>query len=82
MALPVVWQDASVPWTEFDLVLLRSMWDYHLHLDVFLQWVDPVGWRTRLRNSPSLVRWSAMKTHLDDPPRRPMMCLRWCFVRQ
>ena len=28
--LPVVWQDASVAWTEFDLILLRSTWDYHL----------------------------------------------------
>ena len=29
--LPVVWQDASVAWTEFDLSLFRSTWDYHLH---------------------------------------------------
>ena len=25
--LPAVWQDASVAWTEFDLILLRSTWD-------------------------------------------------------
>jgi hypothetical protein len=33
---PVVWQDASVALAGFDLGILRSTWDYHLHLDTFL----------------------------------------------
>ncbi|NNG16516.1 MAG: hypothetical protein HKM89_08545 [Gemmatimonadales bacterium] len=65
-AVPVVWQDASVAWTEFDLVLLRSTWDYHLHLDAFLHWVDVVGEATRLWNPPSIIHWNARKTYLDD----------------
>ncbi|MCL4814929.1 MAG: hypothetical protein KJ061_20795, partial [Vicinamibacteraceae bacterium] len=39
-AAPVVWSSPHVDWRGFDLVLIRSCWDYHLRLHEFLAWVE------------------------------------------
>jgi glutathione synthase/RimK-type ligase-like ATP-grasp enzyme len=65
-AMPVAW-DAVVNWTEFDQVIIRSCWDYHLRPADFLQWVkDLESSRVSLHNSPRLVRWNADKRYLRD----------------
>jgi glutathione synthase/RimK-type ligase-like ATP-grasp enzyme len=70
-AEPVVWSDDSVNWTEFDAVVIRSCWDYHLHFPDFLAWlgrVDASG--TTVWNSSPLVRWNADKRYLLDLAQR------------
>jgi glutathione synthase/RimK-type ligase-like ATP-grasp enzyme len=68
---PVVWSDDATIWTEFDAVVIRSCWDYHLHFADFLAWlgrVDASG--TTVWNSSSLVRWNSDKRYLLDLARR------------
>ena len=60
------WRDASVEWRDFNLVVLRSTWDYHLHPNEFAQWIDRVEGASRLVNSPALVHWNANKRYLAD----------------
>lgn len=62
----VDWDDAGVDWAGFDLVLLRSTWDYTGRLAEFLAWVDRVAAVTRLLNPPDVVRWSSDKHYLAD----------------
>lgn len=59
-----VWDDAAVEWDQYDLVVLRSPWDYTGRREEFLEWVDSVG--PLLRNSPGLVRWNSDKRYLAD----------------
>lgn len=59
------WDDASVPWDEFDRVVIRSAWDYFDRLDEFLAWADSVG-ESRLRNRPGIVRWNSDKRYLAE----------------
>ena len=33
-----VWDDPAVDWAAFDLVVVRSTWDYQLRRDAFLAW--------------------------------------------
>lgn len=33
------WDDPRVRWKDFDIVVLRSCWDYHLRPDAFLTWI-------------------------------------------
>lgn len=47
-----------------DAVVIRSCWDYHLHLDQFLAWTEAVP--VPVINSPATVRWNARKTYLLD----------------
>lgn len=65
-AVPVVWDDPNASWEEFDLVVLRSTWDYFERRDEFLEWVDQVHRRTPVWNPPSLVRWNSHKRYLLD----------------
>lgn len=60
----VVWDDPTVDWSRYDLVLIRSTWDYLTDLDAFLRWAEGVAQRTRLRNPAGIVRWNSDKRYL------------------
>src|SRR3712207_5468062 len=47
---PVDWDDAGVDWSAYDLVVVRSTWDYTRRRDEFLRWADGVAALTRLAN--------------------------------
>lgn len=59
-----VWKDPSVVWAEADVVILRTTWDYHRHLDAFLHWAEQVEQVTMLVHPHRLVRWNASKRYL------------------
>lgn len=62
-----IWDDVEQNWSSYDLIVLRSPWDYHLKPAQFLRWIDSLaGARMPLWNPPSLVRWNADKTYLRD----------------
>src|ERR1700681_1389824 len=65
-----VWSDAAVDWSSAGTVVIRSTWDYHLHHDAFLAWVDRVAEVTSIWNPPSLVRRNSVKTYLKDLEER------------
>ena len=65
-AVAACWDDAAVDWSRFDLVLLRSAWDYVPRLPEFLAWCERVATETRLLNPPALVRWNTDKHYLAD----------------
>ena len=59
-ASPAVW-DGAVSWAEFDLVVVRSTWDYPDRRDEFLAWAESVP---RVLNSPAVLRWNTDKRYL------------------
>lgn len=61
---PEVWDDGEVDWAAYDLVLVRSPWDYHLRRDAFVHWAQRVGGLTRLRNAAETIAWNTDKTYL------------------
>jgi glutathione synthase/RimK-type ligase-like ATP-grasp enzyme len=65
-ATPAVWSDPSVRWEAFDLVVVRSTWDYTERRDEFLGWADDVASRTALVNPPHVLRWNTDKRYLAD----------------
>jgi O-ureido-D-serine cyclo-ligase len=60
----VDWDDPRVDWSEFDLVVLRSTWDYSLRLPEFLGWVDRIAPLTTLVNPREVIRWNTDKHYL------------------
>jgi hypothetical protein len=58
-----VWDDPAVEWAAYDLVLLRSPWDYSARRDEFLAWAETVP---ALANPPAVVRWNTDKRYLRD----------------
>ena len=61
---PAVWDDPDVAWDGYDLVLVRSTWDYALRRTAFLAWAAEVAGRTRLHNPPAVLAWSTDKHYL------------------
>ncbi|WP_399884667.1 RimK family alpha-L-glutamate ligase [Streptomyces sp. BBFR51] len=61
-----VWDDDGVDWGSFDLVLIRSTWDYSWRADEFTAWAERCGGVTRLANPPAVVRWNTDKRYLGD----------------
>ena len=62
-AQATIWDDPEVNWQGFDLVLLRSVWDYHRRWPEFADWLTAVP---QLVNSRSVVEWNADKRYLKD----------------
>jgi glutathione synthase/RimK-type ligase-like ATP-grasp enzyme len=58
--------DADVPWGDFDLVVVRSPWDYFTRLAEFLSWVDQVAGVTRIVNPATVIRWNSHKGYLTE----------------
>ena len=63
-AEPAVWDDPAIHWESYELVLLRSTWDYHLRPDEFLAWAGGLG--SRLVNPLALLEWNAHKRYLHE----------------
>ena len=64
--VPAVWNDPKVAWDSFDLVVVRSPWDYMHHGDAFRQWfttLDRAG--VPVQNPTSVLRWNLDKTYLQ-----------------
>ncbi|MEV4660257.1 hypothetical protein [Micromonospora sp. NPDC049301] len=59
----VVWDDPDVDWSSYDLVVLRSPWDYALRRDEFVAWAASVP---TLVNPADVVRWNTDKRYLAE----------------
>lgn len=64
---PVIWSGTHQDWREFDAVVVRSCWDYHLRLEEFLAWIARLERNgVAVLNSPHLIRWNANKIYLAE----------------
>jgi glutathione synthase/RimK-type ligase-like ATP-grasp enzyme len=77
---PVVWSDPDVDWRSYDLIVVRSCWDYFLRPDEFFSWLDRLeAERARVLNPVPLLRWNARKTYLRELESRGVLIVptRW-----
>lgn len=73
------WDDGGVDWDGFDLVVVRSTWDYVSRRDEFLDWARGVA---RLANPYPVIEYSTDKHYLADLAARgyPVVPSRFCDV--
>ena len=50
---------AICDWAQFDLVVIRTPWDYFLHLNEFLAWVKSVEKLTKVLNTSDILIWNS-----------------------
>jgi glutathione synthase/RimK-type ligase-like ATP-grasp enzyme len=62
-AVAAVWDDPAVDWAEFELVVLRSTWDYAERREEFLRWIEALP---GVLNPPEVVGWNTDKHYLAD----------------
>lgn len=77
----VAWRRPDAPWTRYDLVLVRSTWDYIDDLLAFLEvlgGIEAAG--CRLVNPLATIRWNADKRYLADLARTGMAVVPTTFA--
>jgi glutathione synthase/RimK-type ligase-like ATP-grasp enzyme len=57
-----VWDDPAVDWAGFDLVVVRSTWDYPARRERFLAWAESLPF---VLNPPEVLRWNTDKRYLE-----------------
>lgn len=76
----VDWDDASIDWSQFAVVVLRSTWDYHQRYEQFLDWVSRVSAVSTLHNSAEIVRWNTDKIYLQELASAGLPVIATSFV--
>jgi glutathione synthase/RimK-type ligase-like ATP-grasp enzyme len=62
-----IWDDPAVDWSQFDLLILKSPWDYFDKIVAFYAWLDKLEeLEVRVLNPIKTVRWNADKRYLLD----------------
>jgi len=64
--LPVVWTEAKPESLGCDLLVVRSVWDYHLRPQDFIRWIEAVSSRMKVLNPPEMIRWNMDKRYLQE----------------
>ena len=60
----VAWRRVLPERLEYDIFLLRSVWDYPEHMGEFLALMNDAHYAPRLANAPELIKWNISKTYL------------------
>lgn len=76
----VCWDDPGVDWAAYQVVIVRSTWNYHDHLDAFMEWATHVSHVTALHNPLETLEWNTDKRYLDDLARQGFPVVPTTFV--
>lgn len=77
---PVPWRKADVDWNRFEVVVIRSPWDYQADPARFIRVLETIDRSTaHLENPLRLVKWNIDKRYLRDLEQRgiPIVPTRW-----
>jgi glutathione synthase/RimK-type ligase-like ATP-grasp enzyme len=62
-----IWNDDTVKWENYDLVILKSPWDYFDLIEDFYAWLAKLEkLKVRLLNPIEIVKWNADKHYLQE----------------
>jgi glutathione synthase/RimK-type ligase-like ATP-grasp enzyme len=64
---PVIWNEPGIDWSQYEVAVLKSPWDYHECFPEFSTWLSQlVALEIKILNPYSIVRWNADKHYLKD----------------
>jgi hypothetical protein len=75
------WEDRTIDWDSFDLVVVRSPWNYVDRLDEFRHWLDARRPMTTIHNPVSLIEWNIDKCYLADLAMHGVPVVPTAFVQ-
>ncbi|MBS1559009.1 MAG: hypothetical protein JST69_09825 [Bacteroidetes bacterium] len=64
---PVIWNEEDTDWANFDLIILKSPWDYHEKIHAFRAWLERLKkLKIKVLNPVDVVKWNSHKSYLKD----------------
>jgi glutathione synthase/RimK-type ligase-like ATP-grasp enzyme len=76
----VDWRNASVNFSKFDLIVLRSCWDYHLRAREFADWLHRTKRIVTVLNDVDTVLWNSNKFYLRELEEKGIQIASTCFL--
>jgi glutathione synthase/RimK-type ligase-like ATP-grasp enzyme len=73
----VAWDDTTIDWSPYDLVVIRSTWDYPSRREEFLAWATSL---TRVLNPLPILKWNTDKRYLSELARAGLPVLPTTFL--
>ncbi len=76
----VSWKDTGTKWDQYDVVVIRSTWDYQSDPEAFMACLEKIeASKATLENSFKLVSWNISKGYLKDLQEKgiPVTPTRW-----
>lgn len=65
--VPTIWNDKNVDWNNFNVAIIKSPWDYHNHLNEFLNWLYELKkLNIKVLNPVEIIQWNSDKKYLKD----------------
>ncbi|RXM39779.1 hypothetical protein BOQ62_09500 [Chryseobacterium sp. CH21] len=65
--VPTIWNDPNVVWSSYDVVIIKSPWDYHNHLHEFLNWLNSLEkLGVKVLNPVGIIQWNSDKHYLKN----------------
>ena len=74
------WDDPTIDWEGFDLVVVRSPWNYPEHLPAFFDWLRARARLTTFHNPAALIRWNLDKRYLAELSARGVTVVPTSFA--
>lgn len=62
----ISWRAENVNWKDYEVVIVRSTWDYQKSPKEFLQVLETINSQTRLENNLEIIKWNMDKIYLRD----------------
>tara|TARA_B100000497_G_C7649564_1_gene390724 strand:- start:214 stop:1065 length:852 start_codon:yes stop_codon:yes gene_type:complete len=67
IATPEVWDNPNVKWEAYEVVIIRSVWDYHLYAQLFLNWLNLLKSKgVMVLNDVNLIKENHNKFYLKN----------------
>lgn len=64
-AEPVIWHEWT-PRPDYDLLVIRTPWNYSSRTEEFLDWLERAEEQLQVLNPPALIRWNLDKVYLRE----------------
>ena len=79
----VFWDNPNVQWKDFDVVVIRTCWDYQLRAVEFLGWVNETSQKgVQFWNSPQILQWNSNKWYLKELEARGVQIIPTEWIRR
>lgn len=63
----ISWRDSSVDWSDFEVTVIRTTWDYQRYPDEFVSVLESIeNSSSHLENSVEIVKWNLDKRYLRE----------------
>jgi glutathione synthase/RimK-type ligase-like ATP-grasp enzyme len=79
--VPAVWDDPGIQWNQFQAIIIRSCWDYHLNEKKFRVWLKHLKEaEIKVWNPVDILCWNMNKSYLRDLARKGIAIPRTSWI--